>query len=169
MENQRRLGPSMGQMAWYGVRVQLPRDHRRGWAHPYERPGDHGKQSSSGKGGGKGKSKGVGKSSSSSSGQGAGTSPYPSRERESATNRIQRLSVSKWDRSPNSGDTSRGGLPGHRHPPERRAARLRQQCAGPLPGGREPGLGHPPCGVGTTASGRPFPLSAPGANCRCSS
>ena len=102
METQRRLGPSTGQMARYGVRVQPPRDHRRGWAHPYVRPGDQDNQGR----GGKSNSKGGGKSSSSNSGQGAGVSPYPSRERESATRRIQRLTVSKWDRSPTPGDTS---------------------------------------------------------------
>jgi hypothetical protein len=76
MEDQRRLGPSMAKMARYGVRVLPPRDHRRGWANPYSRPGDQENRSNQGKGGG---------ISSSSSSQGAETSPYPSRERESAT------------------------------------------------------------------------------------
>ncbi len=39
-------GPSEGVMARYGVRVLPPRDHRRGWDHPYSRPGGN-----SGKGG----------------------------------------------------------------------------------------------------------------------
>jgi hypothetical protein len=90
------------------VRMLPPRDSRRGWDHPYSRPGGL-----SGKGGkGSGQNGKVGKSSrgneesSSSSGQGGGGSPYPSRERERATRRIQQLQVSKWDRSPTPGDTS---------------------------------------------------------------
>jgi hypothetical protein len=118
MEEQRQ-GSSDGQMARYGVRVLPPRDHRHGWDHPYSRPGGPsgkagGKSGKSGERSGKGgihRGKGgdhrsSNSSSSSNRGQGAGTSPYPSREREQATRRIQRLQVSKWDRSPNPGDTS---------------------------------------------------------------
>ncbi len=75
-------GASEGQMGHYGVRVLPPRDHRRGWTHPYARSSVN-----NGKGGGK--------SRSSSSGNGAAYRPsFPSLEQEAATRRFHRLQVS---------------------------------------------------------------------------
>ncbi len=81
-------------MGRYGVRVLPPRDHRRGWAHPYSRPSGN-------------NCKGGASTSSSSNGKGAAyRPPYPSSEQEADTRRVQQLRVSKWDRSTTPGDTS---------------------------------------------------------------